>query len=679
MKMVRKILTFTGFYAIQSYTITFIEEEFMPKISVIISVFNAEDCLGQCLDTVLTQTLQDLEVICVENGSTDGSLGVLQMYAMFDERLKVIQQEKTAQSVAWNNGLKNATGEFVCFMRTDNFYPANNILQTLYEQAKINNVSICGGELAQFDPRQPQLTQNFEKNSGFVFAQDGLMEYRFYQFDEGLGRFIFNRQFLRENRLRLPEYVHGFEECFLVAALYKAKKFYALHHIVCAQKTGASVQFHWSKEKINDYWVAIANNMKIAHENSYYHLKDLCYTKLRNLFSVTKKYCTEEERLALLKQTAFLYDNVKKKVSIVVPIYNEERYLSACLDSILNQTLKDIEIICVDDGSIDASPNILREYAKKDSRIQILTQKNEGLGNARKAAFAKAKGEYIQHVDSDDRITPEAAEYLYLYAKLYVLDMISFAAKNIDGKTGEEYEDPHTTFAYLPKEYNSVFNARLARSFLPQMAVSSTLTFYKKDFLENSGIERSNLNYEDTLFFTESVLTAARFGILENRFYICSIHDDSITGSINDNFGDYCEILDETFQKVDELSDESLLHCYIQYFLIKAHTILTQSLLPEAQDKFTLKFYKLCVKTLQKYHLALPPQIEMLTTHYTKHLRSKKRKFAYYKALYLSKILKNYYQLPLVSLRRYPGGFIFKLFGIPVLFKRPPKYQSLLD
>ena len=611
----------------------------MPKISVIISVFNAEDCLGQCLDTVLTQTLQEIEVICVENGSTDGSLGVLQMYAMFDERLKVIQQEKTAQSVAWNNGLKNATGEFVCFMKTDDFYPANNILQTLYEQAKSNNVSVCGGELAQFDPRQPQLTQNFEENSGFVFVQDGMIEYPFYQCDGGLGRFIFNREFLWNNRLCLPEYVHGFEECFLVAALHVAQKFYALHQIVYAQKTGTSVQFHWSKEKINDYWAAITDNMKIAHENSYYQLKDLCCMKLMILFPVTKKYLSEEERFALLKQTAFLYDDVEKKVSIIVPVYNEEKYLAACLDSVLNQSLKDIEIICVDDGSTDASPDILKKYAEKDARIQIITQNHQGQGVARNTAFTKVNGEYIQYVDSDDRITTGASEYLYLYAKLYALDMVPFAAKNIDERTGEEYEESYTTFTYLPKEYNPVLNARMARSFLPQMAVSAALTFYRKDFLENNSIEWSHLNYEDTLFFTESILTATRFGILENRFYIRSMHDDSITGSINDNFGDYCDILDKTFQKVDELSDRSLLHYYIQYFLIKTHTILTQRLLPEAQNKFTLKFYKLCVKVLKKYHLPLPPQIEMLTTRCTKHLKSKKQKFAYYKALYISKIL----------------------------------------
>lgn len=90
------------------------------------------------------------------------------------------------------------------------------------------------------------------------------------------------------------------------------------------------------------------------------------------------------------------------KVSIIIPIYNVEKYLSQCLESIANQTLKDIEIICIDDGSTDNSLNILNEYKNKDKRFVILTQHNEGAANARTKGMKIAKGEYIGFVDSDD-------------------------------------------------------------------------------------------------------------------------------------------------------------------------------------------------------------------------------------------------------------------------------------
>ena len=92
------------------------------------------------------------------------------------------------------------------------------------------------------------------------------------------------------------------------------------------------------------------------------------------------------------------------KVSIIVPVYNIEKYLAKCLDSLINQTLEDIEIICVNDGSTDNSAEILNEYAQKDCRIKIINQDNAGLSAARNTGINAANGEYIGYVDSDDWI-----------------------------------------------------------------------------------------------------------------------------------------------------------------------------------------------------------------------------------------------------------------------------------
>ena len=95
------------------------------------------------------------------------------------------------------------------------------------------------------------------------------------------------------------------------------------------------------------------------------------------------------------------------KVSVIIPVYNVEDYLRQCLDSVINQTLKDIEIICVDDGSTDKSLEILHEYEKKDSRITVLTQKNQYAGVARNVGMSVATGKYFVFLDSDDFFEPE--------------------------------------------------------------------------------------------------------------------------------------------------------------------------------------------------------------------------------------------------------------------------------
>lgn len=101
------------------------------------------------------------------------------------------------------------------------------------------------------------------------------------------------------------------------------------------------------------------------------------------------------------------------KVSVIVPVYNVEKFLPRCLDSILSQSLEDIEVICVDDGSPDNSIDILRRYEARDSRVRIIRQENRGLGGARNTGLDAASGEYIGFVDSDDWIDADFYEKLY--------------------------------------------------------------------------------------------------------------------------------------------------------------------------------------------------------------------------------------------------------------------------
>ena len=113
-----------------------------------------------------------------------------------------------------------------------------------------------------------------------------------------------------------------------------------------------------------------------------------------------------------------------KKISVLVPIYNVEKYLPECLDSLISQTLKDIEIICINDGSTDSSLQIIKRYAKKDSRIIVINKKNSGYGDSMNQGLAKATGEYIAIVESDDYIDEDAWENLYKLAKKHNADIV---------------------------------------------------------------------------------------------------------------------------------------------------------------------------------------------------------------------------------------------------------------
>ena len=123
------------------------------------------------------------------------------------------------------------------------------------------------------------------------------------------------------------------------------------------------------------------------------------------------------------------------KVSVIVPVYNSEKYLKECLDSILSQTMADIEIICVNDGSTDGSYDILDEYKSKDSRIKIINKPNTGYGSSLNLGILESRGEFIGVVESDDYIEPTTYELLYKYANQYSVDLVkcdwySFSSKN---------------------------------------------------------------------------------------------------------------------------------------------------------------------------------------------------------------------------------------------------------
>ena len=114
------------------------------------------------------------------------------------------------------------------------------------------------------------------------------------------------------------------------------------------------------------------------------------------------------------------------KISVIIPVYNVEKFLSRCLDSVLDQTFKDFEVVCINDGSTDRSEEILQEYAKKDQRIKVFTQNNQGAAVARNKALQYASGDFVFFLDSDDMIHRQAFSLLVSLAEDSNAELVSF-------------------------------------------------------------------------------------------------------------------------------------------------------------------------------------------------------------------------------------------------------------
>lgn len=213
------------------------------------------------------------------------------------------------------------------------------------------------------------------------------------------------------------------------------------------------------------------------------------------------------------------------RFSIVIPVYNVEPYLRECLDSVLQQTLSDWEVVCVDDGSTDGSAGILQEYASRDNRIKVITQPNGGLSAARNTGLDNAIGDYILFLDSDDWIEQNTLECIHSQLRtptsnLRPLDLLCFG-----GWRGEEEEKPaqatyHTGWDY----YNHC--ALLHHSF-PFVCV--VLRCYRRQMLEEIHLRfRERILHEDNHFTPRACLAAGHTKVISVPLYHYRIRPGSI-------------------------------------------------------------------------------------------------------------------------------------------------------
>ena len=225
------------------------------------------------------------------------------------------------------------------------------------------------------------------------------------------------------------------------------------------------------------------------------------------------------------------------KVSIIIPVYNVEKYLPKCLDSLVNQTLKDIEIILVNDGSPDNSQKIIDDYVKKYPKIvKSYIKENGGQGSARNYGFEKATGEYIGYVDSDDYVELDMYEKLYNKAKKEDLD-IAICENYV------VYEDSDKK---LTEKTIHVLEDNVKNAFFGKMAVWNKI--YKKSLVDNLKF-RSRLWYEDLDFSVKVLSNAKKIGYVDEPLYDYLLREGSTMN--NDNVKRNLEIL----QAFDELKD----------------------------------------------------------------------------------------------------------------------------
>ncbi|MDO5831759.1 glycosyltransferase family 2 protein [Methanobrevibacter sp.] len=226
------------------------------------------------------------------------------------------------------------------------------------------------------------------------------------------------------------------------------------------------------------------------------------------------------------------------KVSVILTAFNEERYIKKAIQSILDQTLTDFELIIVNDGSTDSTLDIIKSF--DDERIILISQENAGPGASRNRALKLAKGEYTMYLDGDDWYSEDALQIAYDEAKSKDTDFTFYQMINYDDKTGEVYENDWFNLNIFDESFeNTVFNIREFKGSIFDLSVGVCQKIYNTSFLKDIGAEfPEGIFFEDMPFFYYVLLKADRISIIKKHLYFRRKHDASITHVVDEKFLD---------------------------------------------------------------------------------------------------------------------------------------------
>ena len=509
-------------------------------VTVVIPVYNVEKYLEQCLDSVINQTYKDIEIICINDGSTDNSITILEKYALSDNRIKIISQTNQGISAARNAGIKMATGKYITFLDSDDFLSRDAIekMVTAIENNYVDFVVCQAHAFAETEADYVRLEKMEEWLQLFVKEQ-GIYNTR-KKIPITCWAQLLKTEILHKNNILFPEEKLAYEdEYWRYVHISNCKTFYNLPEKIYHYRIrGNSIT--GAETKTAGPLDIIRINYLITKEMQKRNKWQLYQSELEQMFcshihtatikSGRKYYSLAQEKIKELISVEGFSDKFYKRMqqylshpipfSIIIPVYNTENYLKQCLDSIITQTIDLFEIICIDDGSTDNSLNILKEYAQKYENITVISQKNLGVSAARNKGLEVAQGRYILFVDSDDFIEPNLLEETYRKMQFDSLEWLLYGLRHYNDTTQEYnyqkyYSLPDRLGKYTIYEGTENFNTIIN---LP--CECSNKIFLQENIQRNNMLFDTNLETgEDEFFNINYILNTQKFGILKEHLY----------------------------------------------------------------------------------------------------------------------------------------------------------------
>ncbi|MCD7801400.1 MAG: glycosyltransferase [Clostridiales bacterium] len=543
----------------------------MPKLSIIIPVYNASAYLEQALDSVLNQSLKDIEVICVDDGSTDSSPDILRRYAKKDSRVRLLHQDNLHAGVARNAGLAVATGEYVHFLDADD-YVLDHAYEALYTRAVKYDLDLLKCSTVVWDVQQDTAV---DRPSFTLSRMEVGSFHRLLNLDEGSPIYkvnvapwngLYRRAFLEAHALRFSDLFCVNDRSFFAAVITNADRMMlardrlVVHrinlenslvglrsrHFDCHFRSIRIVEERLARDNVSPdvterimvkeftdlfNWFQdfgqddeIGQQIVDATRDFVHSYQGACACQLKTLYASRSHTLNGPARRKASPKTVQLFHSAVKspKVSVVLPIYNVEDYLTEALYSLSQQTLDEMEFLCVNDGSTDSSMAIIREFADVDKRFRVLDGPNGGYGKAMNRGIDAAKGAYLGILEPDDFVPPD------MYASLY-----KTASENqLDFVKADFYRFMVNPDGSLRQDLNRLTHARgyYGRVICPgdeietfKFVMNTWSGIYSLDFLNRWHIrhnETPGASYQDNGFWFQTFCRAERAWFVNKPFYM---------------------------------------------------------------------------------------------------------------------------------------------------------------
>lgn len=570
-----------------------------PLVSVVVPTYNVAGYLHQCLDSIVAQSHVHLEILVVDDGSTDESGHIADEWASHDPRIKVTHQPHAGLSAARNTALDQAQGEYITCIDSDDFVHPHYIerlhqaLTTTYADMAVGDFQVVSDSYPHSFPQLPQ------HMSLKVFSRDEAINAVFYQ--KHITHSAWGRLYKRElfDGIRYPVDKVYEDIAVIYPILMKVERVVTVKDKLYyyMQRPGSIIGTFTIKhigildilddlekrvEIENPKFLAPVRNRKLsanfnillkcaAHGNQFKPQMQrswMCIKKLRleclfdphirlkNLTGILLSFLgrTLFLNLPLVKwlyksrYSAPQQPEMKNEggepplISVISPIYNVADFLSQCLRSIVRQTYSNLEILLIDDGSDDNSLAIAQEWAAHDPRIKVVGKKHSGQSDTRNMALDLCQGEYLTFVDSDDFIAPQFIENLYALATQYncdvaICDWVEFSDEQGAPPMQEDSKSPFLKI-YNKQEVilNILYQKKLNNS--PCSRLFKTKVF--KDIRFKSGHI-----YEDLAIVIPCFENTKKTIYTDQKMYFYRHHASSTMGRFSIKRADVLAIMDD--------------------------------------------------------------------------------------------------------------------------------------